>query len=289
MFPIIAVVVGLMLGFMASSNPIVAIICGGMLGLIAWALTGFKVGDVQPNPAAESPRSASTRTNSERPSANDRHVSSRFAVDGHGEVTPRQLGASFVQQSFPMSEILADMLFGAGKPGRLLPLKMPVSADPLAARLFLTAMLIASYFVHPVKLLGVDDETKTQIMEGVVEGLVKLRKPDGLLVSREDIDLVRSLVSSFYDCLVKDLDQGGNRDAEHRAPHSKPPKATELLLSLVVSHYSGGGPASQAAVAKLTQQGFYHPSYAAATEVIDEAAHSPHQALANFNVKLAGS
>ena len=161
--------------------------------------------------------------------------------------------------------------------------------DPLAARLFLTAMLVASYFVYPVKVLAVDDETKTQIMEGVVAELVKLRKPDGLFVGREDIELVRSLVSSFYDCIVKDMDQGGNRDAGHPAPHSTPPKATELLLSLLVSHYSGGGPASQAAVAKLAQQGFYHPSYAAVTEMVDEAAHIPHRALANSTVKLAGS
>ena len=289
MFPIIAVVVGLMLGFMASPNPIVAIICGGMLGLIAWALTGFRVGDVQSSPVAASTKSVPTSTNSERTSPNNRPISSGFVIDRHGEVTPHQLGASFVQQSFPMSEVLADMLFRTGKPGRLLPLEKPVSADPLAARLFLTAMLVASYFVYPVKVLAVDDETKTQIMEGVVAELVKLRKPDGLLVGREDIELVRSLVSSFYDCIVKDMDQGGNRDAGHPAPHSTPPKATELLLSLLVSHYGGGGPASQDAVAKLAQQGFYHPSYAAATEMVDEAAHIPHRALANSNVKLAGS
>lgn len=44
MFPIIAAIVGLLMGMLASSNPIFAVFGAVTFGLIGWALTGYKVG-----------------------------------------------------------------------------------------------------------------------------------------------------------------------------------------------------------------------------------------------------
>jgi len=42
--PIWGLIVGAVIGFMASPNPVVALMSGGMLALIGWAITGFSMG-----------------------------------------------------------------------------------------------------------------------------------------------------------------------------------------------------------------------------------------------------
>lgn len=67
MFPIITAIIGLVVGLLTSPNPAIGLICGGMFGMIAWALTGFKVGSTAspiPESAAEQtgqPMAASSR------------------------------------------------------------------------------------------------------------------------------------------------------------------------------------------------------------------------------------
>ena len=275
MIPTIAGIVGLLLGFLVSPNPIVAIVCGAMMALIAFAMTGFKVKGTEPIT-----HDNLNREENVLPSRN-----SKFAIDDHGEATSREFGAMFVQQSFATSEGLLEMMFAAGKPGQNLPIRLAVMSDPLAARLFFTAMLIAGYFVYPVKHLKVDEETKTEIMEGAIGELVTLRRPDGTLVGREDIEAVRGLIVSFYDFLVTDIEKRTAHKNEEPTPHTAPPKSTELLLSILVSHYNGGGSASQAAVSKLKQEGFYAPKYAAVTRFIDDAAHIPYESLRRLNTR----
>jgi hypothetical protein len=44
MFPLIGGIFGLVIGAVSSSNPNVAIICGAFFALVAWALSGFRLG-----------------------------------------------------------------------------------------------------------------------------------------------------------------------------------------------------------------------------------------------------
>jgi hypothetical protein len=39
--PAWGLIIGIVVGFMASPNPVVAIICGGMIALVIWAIQGF--------------------------------------------------------------------------------------------------------------------------------------------------------------------------------------------------------------------------------------------------------
>jgi uncharacterized protein len=41
--PLWGLIVGVVIGFMASPNPLLAVICGGMLALITWAIQGFPI------------------------------------------------------------------------------------------------------------------------------------------------------------------------------------------------------------------------------------------------------
>ena len=269
MIPLVAGVIGLVLGLLASPNPAVALIGGGFLAVVAWALTGFKVGAEAPPQEPEPKQSAS------EPAIRG----SRFSIDDHGEVSPRQLGAIFVQQSITMAEATVDMLFKPGKPGTKLPITQSVAADPLPARLFLLALLIAAYYIYPMKRLNVDQSTRHEIMDGSIAELASLKKPDGRLFGREDIQGVQEMIVSFYEFLIKELDVPLSDKIEKVNPKTAPPKSTELLLSFLVSHYNGGGQSSQRALAKLNEQGFYDPAYASATQMIDNLGRVPSNAL----------
>jgi hypothetical protein len=269
MIPLVAGVIGLVLGLLASPNPAVALMGGGFLAVVAWALTGFKVGAEVAPQASDPKQSASTPAKR----------GSRFSIDNHGEVSPRQLGAIFVQQSFTMAEATVDMLFKPGKPGTKLPLAQSVAAEPLPARLFLLALLIAAYYIYPMKRLSVDQSTRHEIMDGSIAELASLKKPDGRLFGREDIQGVQEMIVSFYDFLIKELDAPRSERLEQADPKTAPPKSTELLLSFLVSHYNGGGQSSQRALTKLNEQGFYDPAYAAATQTIDNLGRIPSNTL----------
>lgn len=282
MFALIVAIIGLAIGFVASPNPVVALICGGTFGAIAWALTGFKVGSAAPTAQISSETTKPfDQVNREPPAA---LAGSRFLVDGVGEMTPRVFGASFVQRAFPESQVIVDLLFGAGKPGTRLPIAQSIAASPLAARLFLTALQTASNLTYATRVLVVDSQTQKEVMEGVVAELMKLRKSDGALVGRDDVKMVLDLVGSFHDLIAADMSQHLESQHQSKTARTSPPKSTELLLSLLVSHYSGGGQASQMGIAKLKQQGFYDSSYSVATEVIDVAAHAARKALSAMNV-----
>lgn len=275
MIPLVAGVIGLVLGLLASPNPAVALITGAFLAVVGWALTGFKVGaEAAPQPP-EPKQSASTPV----------VRGSRFSIEKHGEVSPRQLGAIFVQQSLTMAEATVDMLFKPGKPGTKLPITQSVAADPLPARLFLLALLIAAYYIYPMKRLNVDQSTRHEIMDGSIAELASLKKPDGRLFGREDIQGVQEMIVSFYDFLIKELDAPPSEILEHADPKTAPPKSTELLLSFLVSHYSGGGQSSQRALAKLNEQGFYDSAYASATQIIDSLGRIPSNTLDGLNTK----
>lgn len=270
MIPLVAGVIGLVLGLLASPNPVVALMSGGFLAVVAWALTGFKVGAQAAPEASELKQSASTPA----------MRGSRFSIDNHGEVSPRQLGAIFVQQSLTMAEATVDMLFKPGKPGTKLPIAQSVVADPLPARLFLLALLIAAYYIYPMKRLNVDQSTRHEIMDGSIAELASLKKPDGRLFGREDIQGVQEMIVSFYEFLIKEsLDAPPSESLEQADAKTAPPKSTELLLSFLVSHYNGGGQSSQRALAKLNEQGFYDPAYASATQTIDNLGRIPSNTL----------
>jgi hypothetical protein len=49
MLPIIIGFFGVVIGFLVSPNPTVAVICGGFFAVVAWAVTGFKLVDVNSN------------------------------------------------------------------------------------------------------------------------------------------------------------------------------------------------------------------------------------------------
>lgn len=269
MIPLVAGVIGLVLGLLVSPNPAVALMCGGFLAVLAWALTGFKFG------AEAAPQAPEPKESASPPAMGG----SRFSIDNHGEVSPHQLGAIFVQQSFTMAEATVDMLFKPGKPGTALPIAQSVAADPLPARLFLLALLVAAYYIYPMKRINVDQSTRHQIMDGSIAELASLKKPDGRLFGREDIQSVQEMIASFYEYLTNELDAPPSEKLDQVDSKTTPPKSTELLLSLLVSHYNGGGQPSQRALAKLNEQGFYDPAYASVTQTIDSLGRIPSNAL----------
>jgi hypothetical protein len=66
MFPIAAAFGGLILGLSFNGNPLLGgLICGGMFGLVAWALTGFKLGESKPQEGIE-PSQIDTESNSSK-------------------------------------------------------------------------------------------------------------------------------------------------------------------------------------------------------------------------------
>lgn len=271
MIPLVAGVLGIILGLFVSPNPVLAVISGAFLAVLAWALTGFKIG---------APALGPNQKNAIAPMKG-----SRFTIDNLGEVSPRQLGAIFVQQSFTMAEVTVDMLFKPGKPGTRLPLTQSVAADPLPARLFLLALLIAAYYLYPMKRLNVDQTTRHEIMDGSIAELASLKRPNGKLFGREDIQGVQEMIVSFYDLLTSTPVSATGEQKQTRDPKAVPPKSTELLLSILVGHYNGGGQSSQHAIAKLNQQGFYDPEYASATQTIDNLGQIPSNELSDLNTK----
>jgi hypothetical protein len=276
MISLIAGIIGTLIGLLASPNPVVGVICGAFFAVVGWALTGFKTA-VPANTAVTAPRKEHSSVVSTGPS---------FLIEGHGTVSANQFGAMFVQQSYALTIATVDMLFKPGKPGTSLPLRQSVAADPLPARLFFTAMLVAAYFIYPMKKLKVDERTGHEIMDGAIAGLADLKRPDGKLFGREDIQAVQNLVTSFYDFMTADFDQPKSLDRDSQLTKAAPPKSTELLLSILVSHYNGGGLPSQTAVAQLKQRGFYDPAYALATQTIDDLAHIPSKTLSDLNIKF---
>ena len=216
MIPIIAGIIGTVVGLLASPNPGVGIICGLFFAAVAWALTGFESGAAASTtdvPKTETSKSATTGP--------------MFSIDGRGAVSAKQFGAMFVQQSYALTIATVDMLFKPGKPGANLPMRQSVAADPLAARLFFTAMLIAAYFIYPMKRLNVDQKTKHEIMDGSIAALADLQKPDGKLFGREDIQAVQDLIASFYDFMTTDLDRPRDESCKTPATTTAPPKSTE--------------------------------------------------------------
>jgi hypothetical protein len=94
MFPLIAALIGALIGFFSSSNPFTAFICGAFFGLIAWALTGFETGSDSSVPnipgqnilpkATESPRSKSIPSTTEiTPVAEAHHAPNERKSDGN--------------------------------------------------------------------------------------------------------------------------------------------------------------------------------------------------------------
>ena len=204
-------------------------------------------------------------------------------VIGCGEaITPSQLGALYVTSALPAVDMLIDILFGPDKLGRQLPLARPVLSDPMPARLFFFGMMIASGFIHATKTLGATGLVLQDIMNGATAELSKLRKPDGRLVNPADVAEVNTLISSFYDFITDDFSR--NDDAKPSTPNAEAPKATQLLLSLIVMRYNNGGALGEAAVDKLKTRGYYDPAYAAVTKMIDEAPKAPLQTLQSMNI-----
>lgn len=274
MIPLVAGVLGLVLGLLASPNPAVALMSGAFFGVLAWALTGFKIG-------AKTAVSVPELTlGTAKPAISG----SRFTINDHGEVSPAQLGAIFVERSFAMTEETVGMLFKPGKPGTKLPIIQSVADDPLPARLFLLAFLIAAYYIYPMKRLAVDQSTRHGIMDGSIAELASLKNPDGRLFGREDIAGVQEMIVSFYELLIDDIDFQRNDQQDLVDPKTVPPKSTALLLSLLVSHYNGGGQLSQSALIKLSLQGFYDPAYAATTQAIDGLRRIPWNTLEGLNL-----
>ena len=275
MIPLIAGVIGALVGLLASPNPVVGIICGVTFAVVGWALTGFKTGT--PTNNTNIPKTETLL---------ELNAGSSFSIADKGMVSAKQFGAMFVEQSYALTIATVDMLFKPGKPGANLPLRQSVVADPLAARLFFTAMLIAAYFIYPVKRLKVDERTKNEIMDGSIAALADLKKPDGLRFGREDIQAVQGLIVSFYDFMTVDIEWPRSESRDDHSATETPPKSTELLLSILVSHYNGGVQPSQTAVAELKRRGFYDPAYALATRTIDDLAYAPSKTLSDLNTQF---
>jgi len=206
----------------------------------------------------------------------------RFIIGGREAISPNQLGAIYVTSALPSVDMLLEMLFGPGKPGQQLPLARPVFSDPMPARLFLLGMMVASGLIHATKTLGATGLVLQDIMKGTTAELSKLRKPDGLMVNPADVAEVNKLISDFYDLIT---DEFSNKvDTKPRTPNTEPPKATQLLMSLIVMRYNNGGPSGEAAVAKFQKRGYYDPAYAAMTKLIDEAPKAPLRTLQDMNI-----
>jgi len=193
----------------------------------------------------------------------------RFVIAGGEGITPSQLGAMYVATALPNIDMLIDVLFSSDKPGLQLPLARSVLSDPMPARLFFISMMVACGFIHATKALGTNGLVLQEIMKGATAELKKLRKPDGLLVNPGDVEQVNSLVSSFYDFISAELSK--DADSKPSVPNAEAPKATQLLLSLIVMRYNNGGVSGEAATNKLKTQGYYDPSYADITKMIDDA------------------
>ena len=152
----------------------------------------------------------------------------------------------------------------------------------MPTRLFFLGMMVACGFIHATETLDATGLVLQDIMKGATNELGKLRKPDGLLLNSADVAEVNTLISSFYDFITDDLLK--NADFKPSTPNSEAPKATQLLLSLIVMRYNNGGVLGEAAVDQLKTQGYYDPNYATVTKLIDEAPKAPLKTLQSMNI-----
>jgi hypothetical protein len=157
----------------------------------------------------------------------------------------------------------------------------------MPARLYFLGMMVACGFIHATKVLGANGVVLQDIMKGTTAELKKLRKPDGLLVNPADVEQVNSLISSFYDFINQEPAKAA--DPAQPTSETEAPKATQLLLSLIVMRYNDGGASGELATSKLKAQGYNDPSYADARKMIDDSPYAILRALSAMDITCIGS
>lgn len=274
MLVIYGAIFGVIVGLLATAKLLVALLCGLFFAVVAWALTGFKMGSV-----------SNLETTASVGNAIDRDiVGSRFTVlNGEGAMTPQELGAGFVVQASGPTEMLIDLLFAKKTEGFTLPLQQSVLSDPAPAKLYFTSLYVSSCISYVVTKLKVDDATLQKIAVGMYTQLPFLKLHDGKLVSKADIEQVTEMISKFTDLSISE--KGETAAANDVEPTMSPTKTTELLISLIVNHYNGGGANGLRAVEVVKTQGFFHRNYAELTKMIEEAVQAPCNALQKTNLR----
>jgi len=209
-----------------------------------------------------------------------------FLFGDGSKKTSNELGKLFVIFAMSQAELLLQGLTSNSKIGNKLPLACSISSNVVPAKLYLVAMIVASYITHPIKSLGIPDDVKREILNGVTEELKSIKKPNGSLIHSTDIERTNQLISGFFDFVVSDIERSfDNTEIETSiSVNSKPPKATQLLISLIVAEYNGGGLAGKNAVKKLEEDGYYCSQYADTTKFINFVPKASIQSLGKFNI-----
>jgi hypothetical protein len=209
-----------------------------------------------------------------------------FLFGDGSKKTSNELGKLFVIFALSQAELLLQGLTSNSKIGNKLPLALSVSSNVVPAKLYLIALIVASYMTHPIKSLGVPAEVIREILDGIAEELKSIKKPNGSLIHSTDIERTNQLIGGFFDFVVSDIESSfDNPEIENSiSENSKPPKTTQLLISLIVAEYNGGGLAGKNAVEKLEEDGYYCSQYADTTKFINLVPKAATQTLDKFNI-----
>lgn len=196
-------------------------------------------------------------------------------------MTPKQFGNFLVTSAEPQIEPLLGLLFDQHKPGFELPLERPVNADPFPAKLFFLGLFLGSSLLHPMTILRTPESIIGDIFSGVQEEMLKIKMPNGLRVNPEDLIEVNKFIDMFNRLIHEELCEKITRDITN--PKTLPPKATVMLLSLIILRYNNG---NIAALESIKSHGFYHQDYIELTKAIDEVLVLPMYAINKTQVKF---
>lgn len=230
MFIIISGSVGFIIGVIGSTNPIVWIIVGGTFSLVAWSLTGFKIG------------SKSIAVN-DSPIEQKKSNEMRFIFSDGKQLTPAEYGYVSCQWSVGEAKTALDDCFQSNKNGQPFPGYELVEPNPFIAHMLFFALEVGVYLTYAQDILRADAKTMEGVYKGVNDFLQCIKTPNGLTLNRLSKDELfnqenfLALIKSFVKAIVLDIDCNQNMDAQTLKPIPAM-ESTKLLLALINKFYS---------------------------------------------------
>lgn len=230
MFIIVSGGIGFIIGVIASTNPIVWIIGGGAFSLIAWSLTGFKIGS---NAIVVHDSQTELRKSNEM----------RFIFSDGKQLTPEEYGYVIGQLSIGGAKTALDDCFQSNKYGQPFPGHELVEPNPFIAHMLFFALEVGVYLTYAQDILRADEKTMARVYKGVNDFLQCIKTPKGLNLDELSMDELfhqenfLKLIKSFVKVIVADIDYNQNMDAGKLKPIPSM-ESTKLLLALINKFYS---------------------------------------------------
>lgn len=174
MFPIVAAIFGFVVGLLASPNPVAGVMCGGAFGVIAWALTGFKIGN---NASASRPVSVPTRRSTPTVALSGSSTAKFEVADSmfsKASFSPREFGAELVPLSFSFAvEQFEKHLFAEKILAQGFPQSTFIRRQPGACQVLLAALIAGAGYAYIQVILNADRAVLDDVEAGFAEGFKK--------------------------------------------------------------------------------------------------------------------